>query len=45
MRALIATDAWHLQVNGVVCTLTSLGRAAKPLEFEIDFPDRGAKPR
>jgi hypothetical protein len=26
MRALIATDAWHPQVNGVVRTLTSLAR-------------------
>jgi len=28
MRILIATDAWHPQVNGVVRTLTSLARAA-----------------
>jgi hypothetical protein len=26
MRILIATDAWHPQVNGVVRTLTSLAR-------------------
>ena len=29
MRVLIATDAWHPQVNGVVRTLTSLARSAK----------------
>ena len=28
MRILIATDAWHPQVNGVVRTLTSLARSA-----------------
>jgi glycosyltransferase involved in cell wall biosynthesis len=37
MRVLIATDAWHPQVNGVVRTLTSLAKAAKPLDVEIDF--------
>ena len=26
MRVLIATDAWHPQVNGVVRTLTSLAK-------------------
>ena len=29
MRVLIATDAWHPQVNGVVRTLTSLARSAR----------------
>jgi hypothetical protein len=28
MRVLIATDAWHPQVDGVVRTLTSLARSA-----------------
>ncbi|WP_036003420.1 glycosyltransferase, partial [Bradyrhizobium yuanmingense] len=37
MRVLIATDAWHPQVNGVVRTLTSLANAAKALDVEIDF--------
>ena len=37
MRVLIATDAWHPQVNGVVRTLTSLAAAAKALDVEIDF--------
>jgi len=31
MRILIATDAWHPQVNGVVRTLTSLARAVATL--------------
>ncbi|MGC2084415.1 MAG: glycosyltransferase family 1 protein [Bradyrhizobium sp.] len=37
MRILIATDAWHPQVNGVVRTLTSLARAAATLGTEITF--------
>src|SRR5437588_11292653 len=37
MRVLIATDAWHPQVNGVVRTLTSLAAAAKALDVEVDF--------
>jgi glycosyltransferase involved in cell wall biosynthesis len=37
MRVLIATDAWHPQVNGVVRTLTSLARAAKGLGVEVEF--------
>ena len=37
MRILIATDAWHPQVNGVVRTLTSLAAAAKALDVEVDF--------
>jgi glycosyltransferase involved in cell wall biosynthesis len=37
MRILIATDAWHPQVNGVVRTLTSLARSASVLGAEIDF--------
>lgn len=37
MRVLIATDAWHPQVNGVVRTLTSLAEAAKPLGTPIEF--------
>jgi glycosyltransferase involved in cell wall biosynthesis len=37
MRILIATDAWHPQVNGVVRTLTSLAHAAANLGAEIEF--------
>jgi glycosyltransferase involved in cell wall biosynthesis len=37
MRVMIATDAWHPQVNGVVRTLTSLAAAAKSLGVSIDF--------
>src|SRR5216683_7145772 len=37
MRVLIATDAWHPQVNGVVRTLTSLARNARSLGVTIDF--------
>jgi glycosyltransferase involved in cell wall biosynthesis len=37
MRVLIATDAWHPQINGVVRTLTSLAEAAKRLGVTIDF--------
>jgi glycosyltransferase involved in cell wall biosynthesis len=37
MRVLVATDAWHPQVNGVVRTLTSLARSARALGVEIEF--------
>ena len=37
MRVLVATDAWHPQVNGVVRTLTSLARSAQTLGVSIDF--------
>src|ERR1700738_3867894 len=37
MRILIATDAWHPQVNGVVRTLTSLARSAAALGADIEF--------
>jgi len=37
MRVLVATDAWHPQVNGVVRTLGSLARAAARLGATIDF--------
>ena len=35
MRILIATDAWHPQVNGVVRTLTSLALSAVELGADI----------
>ena len=34
---LVATDAWHPQVNGVVRTLTMMAEAAKRLGVEVDF--------
>jgi hypothetical protein len=37
MRILIATDAWHPQVNGVVRTLTSLARSAARLGAAVEF--------
>jgi glycosyltransferase involved in cell wall biosynthesis len=37
MRVLIATDAWHPQVNGVVRTLTSLAANARKLGVDITF--------
>ena len=37
MRVLIATDAWHPQVNGVVRTLTSLAKSAKALGVDVEF--------
>ena len=37
MPILIATDAWHPQVNGVVRTLTSLANSASVLGEEIEF--------
>ncbi|MFH1343529.1 MAG: glycosyltransferase family 1 protein [Pseudomonadota bacterium] len=37
MRILVATDAWHPQVNGVVRTLTMLAEAARPLGVDIAF--------
>src|SRR6478752_7342281 len=37
MRILVATDAWHPQVNGVVRTLTSLARSASTLDAEMSF--------
>ena len=37
MRILIATDAWHPQVNGVVRTLTSLAASARRLGVEVSF--------
>jgi len=37
MRVVIATDAWHPQVNGVVRTLTSLASSAERLGIAIEF--------
>src|SRR6201747_2327305 len=37
MRILVATDAWHPQVNGVVRTLTMMAGAAKALGSDVSF--------
>ena len=37
MKILVATDAWHPQVNGVVRTLTMLAESATVLGVEISF--------
>jgi glycosyltransferase involved in cell wall biosynthesis len=37
MRILIATDAWHPQVNGVVRTLAMTAEAAKAFGIDISF--------
>jgi glycosyltransferase involved in cell wall biosynthesis len=37
MRILVATDAWHPQVNGVVRTLTMMAQAAKSFGAEVTF--------
>ena len=37
MRVLVATDAWHPQVNGVVRTYERLAQEAPKLGFEVVF--------
>ena len=37
MKILVATDAWHPQVNGVVRTLVMMAEAASGLGVEIEF--------
>jgi glycosyltransferase involved in cell wall biosynthesis len=37
MRILVATDAWHPQVNGVVRTLAMMAEAAKQFGVEMSF--------
>jgi glycosyltransferase involved in cell wall biosynthesis len=37
MRILVATDAWHPQVNGVVRTLTMMAEAVAALGSEVTF--------
>jgi glycosyltransferase involved in cell wall biosynthesis len=37
MRILVATDAWHPQVNGVVRTLTMMAEAASGLGTDVSF--------
>lgn len=44
MRILIATDAWHPQINGVVRTLDTVARELRALGHEVEVigPDRFA---
>lgn len=37
MKVLVATDAWHPQVNGVVQTLMMMSQATRALGVEMDF--------
>ncbi|MGO9357763.1 MAG: glycosyltransferase family 4 protein [Xanthobacteraceae bacterium] len=37
MRILVATDAWHPQVNGVVRTLTMMAEAAQKFGADVSF--------
>jgi glycosyltransferase involved in cell wall biosynthesis len=37
MRILVATDAWHPQVNGVVRTLTMMAQAARSIGADVCF--------
>jgi glycosyltransferase involved in cell wall biosynthesis len=37
MRILVATDAWHPQVNGVVRTLTMMAAAARAFGVDVSF--------
>jgi 1,2-diacylglycerol 3-alpha-glucosyltransferase/glucuronosyltransferase len=37
MRILVATDAWHPQVNGVVRTLTHMAEAARAFGVDVSF--------
>jgi glycosyltransferase involved in cell wall biosynthesis len=37
MRILVATDAWHPQLNGVVRTLTMMAEAAKSFGVDVSF--------
>jgi glycosyltransferase involved in cell wall biosynthesis len=37
MKILVATDAWHPQVNGVVRTLSNVAREAQALGAEMEF--------
>jgi glycosyltransferase involved in cell wall biosynthesis len=37
MRILVATDAWHPQINGVVRTLTTLAKAVRNRGASIEF--------
>jgi len=42
LKVLVATDAWHPQVNGVVHTLGHLAREGRALGAELEFlsPDQ-----
>jgi len=44
IHVLVATDAWHPQVNGVVQTLSEIARAAEPLGANLRFLSPDAFP-
>jgi glycosyltransferase involved in cell wall biosynthesis len=44
IRILVASDAWHPQVNGVVQTLSEIARAAEPLGAQLRFLSPDAFP-
>ncbi len=44
MKVLVATDARHPQVNGLVRRLTMMAVAARQLGVAIGFPDTGILP-
>lgn len=37
MKLLIVTDAWHPQINGVVRSLTEIGKQAGTFGFEVEY--------
>jgi len=37
MKVLIVTDAWHPQINGVVRSLTEIGKQAEPFGFAVEY--------
>ena len=37
MKVLIVTDAWHPQINGVVRSLTEIGRQSEAFGFKTEF--------
>ena len=37
MKILVATDAWHPQINGVVRTLNHVAREARALDADLEF--------
>ena len=45
MPVLVATDAWHPQVNGVVRTYERLAQEAPRLGFEVVFLTPAVRPR
>lgn len=37
MKVLIVTDAWHPQINGVVRSLTEIGKQASTFGFQVEY--------